>query len=122
MDRITKSLVDGFMEGQAISDLDESSAFELFVNHCISYRECGREITADDITLADDEVGIDGLAIIVNGHLVSSKEEVDDIIQSDKQLRVKFVFVQAKTSSTFEDQRSAPSRSPFQTSSVVRPS
>lgn len=47
--------------------------------------------------------GIDGIAIIVNHKLVTSISEIEFQIQNSRVLDVNFVFIQAKTSSSFDN-------------------
>lgn len=63
------------------------------------------EFSAADLsTDGGNDLGIDGIGIIVNGVLVSSPEEVEDLLNLNGFLDVRFVFVQSKTSSSFEGQ------------------
>jgi hypothetical protein len=40
--------------------------------------------------------GIDGLAIIVNEHLVTNVKEIEDLKNFRKKLDVQFIFIQSK--------------------------
>ena len=46
--------------------------------------------------------GIDGLAIIVNGVLVTEEEEIDNLLEANNYLDVDYIFMQAKTNSSFD--------------------
>ena len=48
------------------------------------------------------EIGIDGVAIILNGQLVTDIETCIAIYEQNRKVRVKFMFIQAKTSEHFD--------------------
>ena len=103
MDRITHNLLFEFVADQDLTHLPESEQFEHFVNNAVISTEYQESFDVEDVYVGGDgNPGIDGLAIIVNGSLVTDVDEVDDLIETNKYLEVAFVFVQAKTSSKFE--------------------
>ena len=44
---------------------------------------------------------LDGIAIVVNGVLVDSTDEVDDLARANRYLDATFIFVQAKMGTDF---------------------
>jgi len=103
MDRITRKLLQDFLESQEIQPSDEASDFELFCNYSVLSNEYNKTFDAKTITIgAGADTGIDGLAIIVNGHLVEDTDEVDSLLESNGFLDVTYLFIQAKTSSSFD--------------------
>lgn len=44
----------------------------------------------------DNDLGIDGLGILVNGRLVKSKQDIDDILNFSSLIKVDIVFIQSK--------------------------
>lgn len=102
MDRITSAYVEAFRKEQSLPAGDEALTFEHFVNYCVLSDTYEDEFDINDIhTGGGDDMGIDGLAIIVNGALVSDIEEIRDLISTNKFADVRFIFNQAKTSSSF---------------------
>ncbi len=101
MDRITKSLVNDFLNQHEIKSELESKDFEKFCNYSIISKEYNNSFSVDDISTGDNQ-GIDGIGIIVNGKLVTGIEEIKDLIELNKFIEVLFVFIQSKTSSKFE--------------------
>jgi hypothetical protein len=100
MDRITRSLLGDFLKTQEIKSNDESSNFEKFCNYSIISNEYNKNFDIDNITIgAGNDTGIDGIAIIVNGYLVEEIHEIDDLLQQNGSLEVKYILTQAKTSS-----------------------
>ncbi|WP_419571853.1 AIPR family protein [Rheinheimera sp.] len=105
MDRITRQLISDFLENQEIDSNGESGDFELFVNYCILTKEYNRTFNPADITIGNgNDTGLDGVAIIVNGYLVEDSDEVQDLIDQNGYLDVTYIFVQSKTSSSFQSQ------------------
>jgi len=103
MDRITKQLVKELITTQEIKNKGESENFELFVNYSIVSDEYNRTFNLDDISIGSGlDTGIDGLAIVVNGTIVNTIEEVDNLLESNGFLDVSYSFIQSKTSSSFD--------------------
>ncbi|MBD2428034.1 hypothetical protein H6G62_18995 [Phormidium sp. FACHB-1136] len=77
--------------------------FELFSNYCTFSKEYNRTFDARAVTIGSgNDTGIDGIGIIVNGYLVDDIEEVSDLLEQNGYLEVTYIFVQSKTSSSFE--------------------
>lgn len=103
MDLVTKNLVSSFKNEESLpDDTDNATLFEHFANFCIVSKEYGEEFDVDDVhTGGGDDLGIDGLAIIVNGAMVSDTTEVDDLATANKYLEAEFIFCQAKSGGNF---------------------
>ncbi len=103
LDRITKSLLDDFSKSEGLTKLDEASAFERFATYSILSREHPDTFNVEDYIVAGGgDLGIDGLAVIVNGSIITSVEELDDLLESSGYIEAAFIFVQAKMSNGFE--------------------
>ncbi len=102
-DRIVEGYLKDFAEAHDLRDLDESKLFEHFINHCIVSREHPENFDFETVTVGGlGEVGIDGIAILVNDHLVSSKDEIEFFSKKLRRLDVRFMFIQAKTGDRFD--------------------
>lgn len=103
MDRITKSLLDEFVAEHGLCELPEDRAFEHFASHLAVSSHHGESFSTDDICVgAGGDCGIDGIAFIVNGRLVTEPEEVEDLSSGCNYLDATLVFVQAERSSSFD--------------------
>lgn len=103
MDRITKSLVDDFIVNQGIITESDSIDFEKFANYSILSVEYQKSFDIDFVTVGEgNDTGLDGIAIIVNGVLIETTDEIDDLLDKNGYLEVEYVFVQSKTSSNFD--------------------
>jgi hypothetical protein len=100
MDRVSESLLNEFSESRELSHLAEDKRFEHFVAFITVSQHYGNTFDTDDV-LVGESTGIDAIAIIVNGNLVTDIEELDeaDIIG---ELDVTFVIVQADRSPSFD--------------------
>lgn len=103
MDRIVQSYIDDFLKSQQIRENELSKQFEMFSSYCAVAQQYTELFDLNDIlTGAGGDCGIDGIAIIANGTIISSTEEVDDLIELNKGLSdILFVFIQSKTTSGF---------------------
>jgi hypothetical protein len=102
MDRVTKNYLDTFRVEQSLEHLQDADAFELFADYCVVCDAYDDEFNVVDVhTGGGQDLGLDGIATIVNGALVSSPEEVDELLTVAGTLDVTFLVIQAKTSSGF---------------------
>jgi len=103
MDRITTSLLEEFSLEAQLGKLAEDARFE----HFTSFLTIGRSLedtfdTGDVVTGSGGDTGIDAIAVIVNGALVTDAEFVEELAATNGFIDATFVFVQAERSSSFE--------------------
>ena len=97
MDRITESLIKELLTNQELKSQGESKDFEKLVNYTIVSNEYNKTFDIENLTIGEgNDTGIDGLAIIVNGQLIESKDEVDDLIEKNNFLEVDFILPNQK--------------------------
>ncbi|MBI1348752.1 AIPR protein [bacterium] len=102
MDRITENLVKEFAGQYDLTSSPTDVQFEHFVNLAVVSQFYEESVNPEDVHVGGDaNPGIDGLAIIVNGTIVTDVEEITDLIEVNRYLEVAFIFTQAKTSSNF---------------------
>lgn len=91
-----------FRESYELVNIPDGEAFERFVNYVILSIHHPAAFTADSELLdvvsvgGSADMGIDGLAIKINGLLIKSKEDIDDILERYKRANVEFLFIQSK--------------------------
>jgi hypothetical protein len=103
MDRITKALLEEFVEQNGIEALSEDRAFEHFSGYLVTSGHYSESFSSDDIAVgAGGDCGIDCIAVLVNGTIVTEPEEIADLAETNGYLDVSFVFTQAERSSGFE--------------------
>lgn len=86
----------------------EASAFERFANYVLFSTDYP-DVFSIDTELLDfvsvggfDDTFIDGIGIALNGHLVRSIDEINELVESNRKLDIHFVFVQSKMRASFE--------------------
>lgn len=101
-DEILRSFINDFAEQNAIIEQDESSVFERFANYCVISKQYPREFDFESLSVGGgSDTAIDGVAIIVNGNIVKSSEEIDFLLKKNGSLFVSFSFIQSKLSPKF---------------------
>ena len=104
MDRITQSMIESFRNNQSLNIDNNSELFEYFANYCVVNNVYGsNDFDLEEITTGKATQGIDGIAIIVNQKFINTIEDIDTLIEYNKSISVKFVLIQAKTSSSFDN-------------------
>ena len=103
MDRILKQLLADFLDSQELKSVDVGTDFERFANYSVISHEYSRGFEVDAVNVgAGDDTGIDGIAIIVNGQIIESTEEIDFFLSSNNSLEAIYIFIQSKSSSNFD--------------------
>lgn len=103
MDRITESLINELLTTLEITTEGESKDFEKLANYTVVSNEYNKTFDIETVTVgAGNDTGIDGIAIIVNGQLIDSSDEVDDLLEKNNFLEIEYIFIQSKTSTSFE--------------------
>lgn len=91
-----------FKKTHALLNTKDDRVFELFVNDAILRSHQPDINISDDILLEEcsvggaNDMGIDGLAIKVNGCFVSTCQDIDELIELNKQISIEFIFIQSK--------------------------
>ena len=102
MDVVTQSLLKEFVASQKIDGLGQADQFEAFVNYIVVSDIFSEEFDFGMISTGKGEFGLDGIAVIVNDILVDDEEQVEDIVTHSPSLQVQFIFLQSKTSPSFD--------------------
>lgn len=107
MDRITKANLQTFRSEQSIpTNMEDWEVFEHFANFCFLTEHYDEEFDIYDVhSGGGDDLTIDGLAILVNGVLVTTIDDAQALLETNKHLEVSFIFVQAKTGSNFSGEQ-----------------
>jgi hypothetical protein len=103
LDQITQSQVEQFVSSEGLGHLTPAERFERFVNFSVISSEHSDTFSVEDVSGPGAEVGIDGIAVLVNGALVTSAEQVNDLAQRNNYVEAKFIFVSAKRSASFRE-------------------
>lgn len=102
-DQIIGAYLKDFTDQFGLATLAESEAFEQFVNYCVVSKHHPDAFEPEDVSAGGSgDLGLDGIAIIVNDHLVFSNNDVEHLKKVLRRLDVRFIFTQSKTSSHFD--------------------
>ena len=100
---IIQALLKEYRKRNEINDtIPDETAFEYFVNYCVLSVERTMEGDFDDCITDRGEEGIDSIAILVNGKLVSNNEDIDEVAKHNTDLSVKYIFTQAKFTDSWD--------------------
>ena len=103
MDRITKSYIEDFTEKFAIIDDDISTKFEHLANYTLVEPKTENTFDVESINIGNNgTIGIDGFALILNKQLVDTEDMLMDILENHSNISAEFVFIQTKTSASFD--------------------
>ena len=102
---IINSKLKMFKKNYSLDNLEDNDAFELFINNLVlrSYQPEAFSVINDlfdQICVGGQEdTGIDGLAIKINGLFISTKEDIDNVITGNPRINIEFIFIQSKNKS-----------------------
>ena len=105
---IIKARFKRFKDSYDLDEVQDGIAFERFVNHAILSAHQPDAFSADEELLdlvcvgGENDMGIDGVAIKLNGLLIRSVDDVSDIIEKFNRASVEFIFIQSKYKPKFE--------------------
>jgi len=107
IDRITKSLIKDFTSKFDFSQItDETVIFEHFVNYIILEKKLEDRLDEENLEKINIGIngtfGLDGFCILLNKHLITTKEDLNEIISNNVKPVAEVFFIQAKISNNFE--------------------
>ena len=107
--KILQGYLNDFITDFGINNsIKESTLFEHFGNYCVLSKIHPEAFYNDNFKIEDlnigggNDTGIDGVAVVVNDHIVWSIEEIDALTNDLQKLEARFIFVQSKTSPKFD--------------------
>ena len=102
LDQITKALVDEFLSDSGMPSAGVASDFEKFVAYVVTSPHIDAAIDYENVTTGSGgDTGLDAIAMVVNGELVTDPDEIDALAASGATLDVTYIFLQAETSTSF---------------------
>lgn len=100
---IIKNNIQELIEEFDYSDYSESKLFEFFCNFCVVSKHYLGRFDPKDITTSEDDASLDGIAIIIDGDLITSVDDAATIFQTHKtNLSAEIIFTQAKSGEQFK--------------------
>ena len=84
VDRITKALLTESVDQNGLAALPEDQAFEQFAGYLVTSGHYSESFTSEDIAVgAGGDCGIDCIAVLVNGTMVTEPEETADLADTN---------------------------------------
>jgi len=81
----------------------EDKLFEIFCNYCVVSKSFLGRFDPRNITTADDDASIDGIAILIDGELILTADDAKEIFDTHKtNLETKIILTQVKSGEKFE--------------------
>jgi hypothetical protein len=103
MDRITTSIIEAFSKENKLERLKEDEKFEHLAAYLTIRRHFSRALdTAAVVVGKGGDRGVDAIAIIVNGALITDVDQVQEMYDQNGYLEASFIFVQAERSASFD--------------------
>lgn len=102
MNQLIRSYVEAHKKEYGLDDYDFDRQFEHFINKCVVNRLTLDRFDPQDVMTSKGEIGLDGIAIVLNGQLVTDIDICRAIYSQQPKVKSKFVFIQSKTSTTFD--------------------
>ncbi|MBD3339394.1 MAG: AIPR protein [Candidatus Lokiarchaeota archaeon] len=103
IDKITETYLKDFQSEFNLEKYDKSLAFEQFINYCILSRIHPEPFDFEEVNVGGgNDSSIDGIATLVNDHIVTSKEDIDYFKMKLRRFDVQFIFIQSKISNKFD--------------------
>ncbi|MBH0116672.1 AIPR family protein [Salinibacterium sp. NG253] len=94
------------MEQSLPTSMSQGELFEHFVNYCLISEKFDEEFDIHDThTGGGNDLSIDGLAIVVNGVIVTSVEAAKELLTTNGFLDVEFIFIQSKSGEGFSGEQ-----------------
>lgn len=103
-DLVLEGFVSNYADSRGLSELPTPTVFEAFATSSMlrKYHQTDTSGIEDDVLIGGSGDGaMDAIAILVNGRLINSEQDLDFFVETHGMLDVEFAFVQAKTSAKF---------------------
>lgn len=105
---IINSKLKRFREKMELQNVPDGAAFEQFVNHTILCAHQPDAFNGDSELFekvnvgGTKDMGIDGIAIKLNGLFIRNLDEAKDLVRKLPRLSIEFIFIQSKYKSNFD--------------------
>jgi hypothetical protein len=102
LDQITSALVAEFLENSGMASAGAPEDFERFATYVVVSPHIDAAIDYENVmTGSGGDTGLDAVAIVVNGELVTDVDDIEELSSSGATLDVSYILVQAETATSF---------------------
>jgi hypothetical protein len=103
VDKIIEGYIKDFRIDFGLEEEPNDRLFEHFVNYCGVATEVAGPLDLPELRVGGgQDLGLDGIAVIVNDHLLTSADQLEDLRGLRGRLEITFVFTQAKSGTHFD--------------------
>ena len=102
MNPINKTQLANFKTSFGIPGWQDNDAFEAYSINSVLNGLLSESVDPFKVHLSGTEFGLDGVAILMNGHVVCEKDELDERLLPGQKAEFSFHFFQSKTSQGFD--------------------
>lgn len=103
MDKITTSILEEFVSDHKLPKLKEEEQFEHLAAFLTIRRHYSRPLDTNAVVVGKGgDTGLDAIATIVNGSLITDPDEVDELLEANGYIEATFIFVQAERTAGFD--------------------
>lgn len=102
MNPVIRAQLREFAKANSITTDTQEKQFEIYSIFSVVNGLLGENIEAYDVHLEGDEFGVDGIAVVIQGELVHSRQEAEDKLGAINNPSIEFIFFQAKTSTSYD--------------------
>jgi hypothetical protein len=103
MNKIVAAILEEFSKENGIEALDEKDRFEYLTAYLTIRRHFSRALDLKDVIIGGGgDTGVDAIAIIVNGSLMTDVDQVQEMLEQNGYLETTFIFVQAERTASFD--------------------
>ena len=103
MNKIVESILAEFSKDNGIEGMSEDDRFEYLTSYLAIRRHYSRALDLKEVIVgAGGDTGVDAIAIIVNGALMTDVDQVQEMLDQNGYVEATFIFVQAERSAKFD--------------------
>lgn len=102
MNPVIRAQLREFAKANSITAEHHDTQFEIYSIFSVLTGLLGESIDAYDVHLKGDEFGLDGIAVVIQGEAVHTRQEAEEKLGSIHNPSIEFIFFQAKTSTHYD--------------------
>lgn len=102
MNPVIRAQLRDFAMADSISCETPEKQFEIYSIFSVLNGLLGENIDAYDVHLDGDEFGVDGIAVVIQGESVRTRQDAEEKLDAIHNPSIEFIFFQAKTSTSYD--------------------
>ncbi|HEV7345884.1 MAG TPA: AIPR family protein [Devosia sp.] len=102
MNPVIRAQLRDYANSNALVAFSQEKQFEIYSIFCVLNGLLGESVEAYDVHLEGDEFGVDGIAIIIQGEVVTNRQDAEEKLDTINSPSIEFIFFQAKTSTSYD--------------------